>query len=263
MNGPLFLSTYRRSFRLFASFGLLLILYLLTTLGMFTGGQSDPFEGIPKAMRDAFGIEGGASSLTDFVATGYYGATFVIFLMIYCVIVANQLVAQLVDRGSMAYLLSTPVSRKRVALSQASVLVVNLLAIAVLTTITGLLLGPVITDNAEMNAGAFIRINLVGFLLFFTVGGYSFLFSCLLNEARQALAASGLLSVLFYGFQIVSNMSGNLDWLQSFTILTAFQPGRIAAGSFDVLPVSLLLAASGLALYGAGIWIFSKRDLPL
>lgn len=262
MNGPLFISTYKRNFKLFGVFSLLIMMYLLITIGMFTSGGSDVFEMLPEGMRNAFGMQTGINNLTGFLASGYYGATYVIFLMIYCVIVSNQLIASLVERGSMASLLSTPVSRKRLVFTQASVLVVNLFATALLAVIAGLVMSPVLKGE-QLDVSAFVQINLVGFLLFFVVSGYSYFFSCLMNDGKKALAASGLLSVLFYGVHIISNMSGSLDWMRNLTILTAFQPSRIVAGSYNVLSVSLMLAATGIVLYGMGIWIFSKRDLPL
>lgn len=264
MSWPLFVSTYKRSFRLFIIFAILLTFYMLTTVGMYTGGESDPFESLPEAMKNAFGMNAGMNDLTGFLASGFYGATFVMFLMIYCVIVTNQLIAHLVDRGSMAYLLSTPVSRRRIALTQASVLIVNLIVIVLLMTIVGLILSPSLVEGAELNTSAFLRINLMGFLVFFVISGYSFLFSCLLNEVKRTLAASGLLSVLFYGIQMVANMGGEeVGWLRNFTVLTTFQPVRIAEGTYDVVTIALLLGLSGAALYGIAIWIFSRRDLPL
>ncbi|XEC94350.1 ABC transporter permease subunit [Paenibacillus tarimensis] len=263
MNRSLFFSTYKRSLRMFAIFTVLLALYLLSIITMFSGEDNDPFAMLPDAMREAFGIEAAAGGLTFFLATGFYGITFVLFMMIYCVIVANQFISQLVDRGSMAYLLSTPVSRKKVALTQASVLIVHLFLMTLFTTLIGLLMSPVLLDDAPLDVPAFIRINIAGFLLFLVMSGYSFLLSCLCNDSKQTLAASGLVTVLFYGIHIVSNMSDNWEWLRNFTILSAFQPAGIAAGTFEMLPAALTLGATGVVLYGLAVWIFSRRDLPL
>jgi ABC-2 type transport system permease protein len=52
-------------------------------------------------MRDALGLSVGLHGMTGFIATGFYGVTFVIFMIILCSIAANQLMVNLVDRGSM------------------------------------------------------------------------------------------------------------------------------------------------------------------
>jgi ABC-2 type transport system permease protein len=264
MNASLFFSTFRRNLKLFSIFTALNILYLLMIIGMFSSNAgSDPFATMPDSMRNAFGMGENMGDLTSFLASGFYGISFVMFLMIYCIIVANQLMSGLVDRGSMAYLLSTPVSRKRVATTQASVLIMNLLIIVSLTTIAGLIMSPILVDDVKLDISTFIQINLMGFLLFFVISAYSFLFSCLFNESKQTLAATGLLSVLFYGLYLVSNMNADFEWLQNFTLLSAFQPAEITAGTFDIWPISIGLGIAGIFLYRMAIWIFSKRDLPL
>lgn len=263
MNRALFVSTYRRNLKLFVVFLAITIFYFLATMGMFTGGESDLFAAMPEAMRNAFGMQDGMETLTGFMATGFYGATFIMFLMIYCVVVANGLMSHLVDRGSMAYLLATPVSRRRIALTQAGVLIVNLFLISSLTSVAGLALAPVLVNDAKLDTSAFLQINLLGFLLFFVISGYAFLFSCLLNDSKHTLAASGLLSVFFFIAQLVANMSGEMEWLRGLTVLSVFEPIPIATSSYDVLPAALGLGAAGLVLYGAAVWIFSKRDLPL
>lgn len=142
MNIALFLSTMKRTYRLFAIFTGLILFYLLVIMGMYTSSlESDPFEMLPEGMRDAFGLGAGLNGMTGFVASGFYGVTFVIFMMILCILTANQLMAHLVDRGSMAYLLSTPVSRSKIAITQASVLFVGLLALVFITSIRFLLRG--------------------------------------------------------------------------------------------------------------------------
>ncbi|MDU2242629.1 MAG: hypothetical protein E7E23_18835 [Paenibacillus sp.] len=45
--------------------------------------------------------------------------------------------------------------------------------------------------------------------------------------------------------------------------MSVFEPIPIATSSYDVLPAALGLGAAGLVLYGAAVWIFAKRDLPL
>ena len=58
-------------------------------------------------------------SLTSFLASYLYGMLMIIIPMIYTCICANRLVAQHTDKGSMAFLLSAPISRKRIVATQA------------------------------------------------------------------------------------------------------------------------------------------------
>lgn len=264
MNSTLFLSTSRRTYKIFAFFAALLLFYLLVTISMYaSSGGADPFEMLPAGMRNAFEMGEGMQGLTGFIAVGFYGVTFVIFMMILSIMTANQLMASLVDRGSMAYLLSTPVSRSKVAFTQALILIVGLFLLMVLVTIAGLLAVPLMIDHPDFNKTAFIQINLMGFLLFLFISGYSFLSSSLLNDSKQSLAASGFLSIAFYMFNLISNMSENLEWLRYLTVLSFFRPVDIAAGMTQVIPGAIGMGIAGVLMYSIAIYVFKRRDLPL
>lgn len=65
--------------------------------------------------------------LLGFMGNAFFGLMAVIFPMIYSIIVGNKLIASQVDRGSMAYVLSTPTKRNDVTLTQAFYLIGSLL----------------------------------------------------------------------------------------------------------------------------------------
>lgn len=263
MNKTLFWSTTRRSSRLMIAFALLLIFYQLVTMGTFPGeGGDNMYDALPAGMKQAFGITDTFAGLTGFMAVSFYGMTFVMFLMIYCVLLANQLISHLVDRGSMAYLLTTPVSRAKIAATQAGVLIGSLFLMTAAVYLLGLVAGPAMIDGASLDAAAFAKMNLTGFLLFFAIGGYSFFFSCLFNESKLTLGVAGLISVLFYVLHLASNMTDGADWLSYLTVLSAFRPAELAQGG-SAWPAGLGLAAAGLLFYAGGIAVFSRRDLPL
>ena len=262
MSFPLFTSMLKRNRTIVLVSTLLLIFYILAVIGMFPSGM-DIAEQMPKNLARAYGVEEGIRDLGVFLGSGFYGISFVLFLIIYSVLTATRLVARLVDQGSMGYLLSTPASRTRVALTQACVLVFGLLLIVLLTFIAGL--GGIygIIENPDLNVIRFVQMSLVGFLLFFVVSSYSFLFSCLFNDEKRALAASGLLSVIFFLLNSLARMGQDLEWMQYLTPFTVFNPTEIAKGAISVLPISIGLSVAGLLLYGLAVTIFRKRDLPL
>jgi len=85
----------------------------------------------------------------------------------------------------------------------------------------------------------------------------------LFNDEKRALSVSGGITVLFFMISLVSKISDKLDWLQAFTLFTAYQPDDIARGTVDVLPVALCLLLAGLLFFALSILVFKKRDLPL
>ena len=121
----------------------------------------------PHAMRlamQAFGADGppagmgggpfgtgtdrfGMFTIPDLMASGYYAMLGLIIPLLYVVITANSLIALQVDRGSMAYTLSTPITRVKVVFTKAVYLIVALIAMFSVVTATGLAISQ-ISHNA-------------------------------------------------------------------------------------------------------------------
>jgi ABC-2 type transport system permease protein len=269
MNPSLFFSTLKTngksifSYAFGSAFYVLLIMWIYPSIAK-SSALDEVMKQMPKNYLSAFGFDGGMpKDLSGFLAGEFYGLLFILILLIYSVILSSQLMVRLVDRGSMTYLLSTSVSRTRIALSQALILVFGLLIITLFTIVTVLIGSGLIIEDSHLNVSNFIQMNIVGFLLFFVVSGYSFFFSCVLNDEKRALSISGGLSVVFFAINLVAKMSTDFDWLKYFTIFSAFNPTEIAKGTVDILPISLVLGGSGIILFSLAIFIFRKRDLPL
>ncbi|MFC0296663.1 ABC transporter permease subunit [Geobacillus jurassicus] len=217
---------------------------------------------LPDQLLKVFNITG-MGNLLEFIAGEYYGLLFILIGSIYCITAANQLMARPIDRGSMAYLLATPNSRRTIAFTQALVLLTGLAAIVVSTTAAGFAADAWLVTDDALDRERFLEINVVGFLLFFAISGYSFFFSAMANDEKRALSLSGGGTVLFYSFDLIGKLTEKAEWLRYGSIFAAFEPGNIAQGQVEWLPVCLLLLAIGAIGYTAGIGFFAKRDLPL
>ncbi|MBS4174612.1 ABC transporter permease subunit [Bacillus sp. FJAT-49736] len=269
MNTSLFISTLKTkgktmfSYAFGSAFYVLLIMWIYPSFAK-SNALDTVIKQMPQKYLSAFGFDGGMpKNLGGFLAGEFYGLLFLLILIIYSVILSTQLIVRLVDRGSMAYLLSTSVSRTKIAVSQAAVLILGLLLITLVTIATVLIGSNMIMDNNDLQVSNFIQMNVVGFLLFFVISGYSFFFSCVLNDEKRALSLSGGLTIVFFAINLVAKMSTDLEWLKYCTVFSTFNPSDIAKGTIDILPVSLGLGFAGLVLYALAILIFRKRDLPL
>lgn len=216
---------------------------------------------MPEQWLKAFGFNTGMGNMTEFIAGEYYSLLFILILSVYCIMTANQLMARLIDRGSMSYLLATPNSRQKIAFTQALVLLTGLVAIVLVTTIAGIAGDKWLVSNYSLNRSSFFEMNLVGLLLFFAISGYSFFFSAIVNDEKQALALSAGVTFLFYCFDLVGKIADKVEWLRNLSLFSAFRPSEIAQGNVELLPVCSLLFSLGMISYIAAILIFSKRDL--
>ncbi|PAV36819.1 permease [Bacillus licheniformis] len=270
MNLSLYKQMLRTNMKGIMSYGVGSAFYILLILGIYPSisGNAEDIEkmikSMPEGFLNAFGFENGLGNLEDFISGEYYGLIFIVILSIFSVMLSTKLLAKRVDQGSMAYILSAPTTRGKVAFTQAAVLTTGLLIIMAVTTAAGLagyhlMLG----GDYDFNVSRFLVLNLLGFLLFFAVGGISFLFSAISNDEKRALGLSGGITFLFFSFDLLGKLSEKTEWLRSLSVFSLFRPGDIVNGSTDIAQVSLVLAAVGFAAFALSILIFKKRDLPL
>ncbi|MBD3917234.1 ABC transporter permease subunit [Paenibacillus sp. PR3] len=270
MNAPLFKQMMRTNMKgisnyaFGSAFYILLMFWLYPGMAANTDALNDLLKSMPEGVVNAFNIQGGFGSMEAFISGEYYGLILPILLSIFSLMVSIALLARLVDQGSMAYLLSTPTTRRHVATTQAAVVAVGLLIIMLVTTASGFLGNAwFIGDKFEFDGSRFIRLNLVAWMLFTAVGGISFLISAVMNDEKKALGTSGTIVFGMFGLDMIAKVSDSVEWLKYVSIFSLYRPGAIAAGGGDPVVASVVLLLIGLACYVGGIIAFSRRDLPL
>ncbi|WP_410512218.1 ABC transporter permease subunit [Paenibacillus sp. BR2-3] len=247
-----------------SAFYILFMIWLYPGLANNTKAIDDLVSAMPEGVGNAFGLNSGFASAEAFISGEYYGLILVLILSIVCVQMSTQLMARLVDRGSMAYLLATPTTRRKVAFTQALVLTTALFVIMATTTLAGFIgdawfLG----GEYEFNSSRFVQLNGVAFLLFFAIGALSFLVSSISNDEKKAFGISGAITFGFFTLDILGKISEKMEVLRYLTLFTLYQPGKIVNGTVEVALVSLALLLVGVFAFALGIELFRRRDLPL
>jgi ABC-2 type transport system permease protein len=267
MSAPLFRTMFKTNGKLMAYLGIGSFLFVILSVSIFptmgVGEINQLLKTLPPSVQKMFGMESGIQNLDGFLAARHYSMIYLIFLMVYSIQTANQLVARLVDRGSMGYLLATPNSRYKIIVTQAVFLLTGLFVICLLTTLGGLLGDVWLLDQPSLNREAFLELNAVGFLLFAVICGYSFLFSCLFNDERRAVSASAGLTILFFALDLLGKMGEDLEWMRNISIFSTFEPAKIAQGSVEVAPICAGLGIASILLFAIAIGVFKRKDLPL
>ncbi len=239
-----------------------LIIWLFPTIAD-SPAMKEIFESMPAEMLIAFGLTRGFDTIEAFIAGEYFGLLFIVILLIYSVMTSTNLVARLVDQGSMAYLLSTGTSRLRVIFTQIFVLVSGLLFICFCTFISGVTGTTIVIDNVNLDIAQFLKLNVMGFLLFYVICSFCFLVSSLVNDEKKALSISTGISLLFFIFDIAGKMSNEIAWLKNFTVFSLFKPQEVATGSVDIMVPALVFIGIGSLIFSLSAFFFTKRDLPL
>lgn len=207
----------------------------------------------------------------------YYTAMGLLPIFILIVILANSLIADQVDRGSMAYVLSTPTKRSAVAVTQmVFLLVVPLLIIGIVGATR---IGTSFLFYDEVNVAGMVALFIGMYILVEAVCGLCYMGSCLFSQSKKSMAFGGGLAVWFFlasmiglfGSENMVNTGMGVEELSIFNKLTLVglydvdALATIGTGSVDTAFVwkLLVLVAVAVVSYAVGAVRFSKKDLPL
>lgn len=247
-----------------SAFYILLMLWIYTGIAEHTQSLDDLITALPPGVVNAFGFQGGFDSMESFISGEFYGLILPLLLSIFCLLVSTQLIAKLVDQGAMAYLLATPTTRGRVAITQAVVLTAGIAFIVAVTTAAGFVgRAWIVGDKYAFDASRFLLMNVITLCMFFAIGGISFFFSSILNDEKRALSLSGVVTFGMFSLDLLGKISDSISWLRYASAFSLFRPADIAAGGGDVAQAAIGLALIGLLGFAAGIAAFRRRDLPL
>ncbi len=258
-SAPLFKQTIKSNFKLFTIITGVLCLLITIIMSVFVPST---IENIKNASANApINPLGDISSLIAFISNQFYGMFAIIFPMIYLIITGNKLIAGQVDKGSMAYNLSTPTTRTQITLTSALYLSGSLVIMFGLIVVLGISVAAVVQPDVLDN-GVFAMLSLGCFLLQFAISGIIFFSSCLFNNGGKSLALGAGIPLAFFAFKMVSGMSDKLEFLKYFSINTLFDTNAIIDGKeygFKLIVLTII----GIVFYIAGIITFNKKDLPL
>jgi ABC-2 type transport system permease protein len=266
MSSPLFKATSRSNWPILLIFVLIIFMYVGTFLGMYdpesTRSMEEMMKMVPEGLAKAMGLGDIPSDLTGFLGNYFYGMLVFVLPLIYAAIMGNRLMARQVDNGSMAYLLSTPTARVRLALTQGVWFIASVAALFALLTGFTMLFSEASYPGA-LDDTAFVRLNVAAFLLTCAVSAVCWFFSCLFNEAKYSLAFGVGVPVLMYMLHMVAGIRESLGWIGSFSVYSLFRARDILSGTADVPGLCVIFAAATVVLFAAGIVIFKRKNLPL
>lgn len=207
----------------------------------------------------------------------YYTAMGLLPIFILIVILANSLIADQVDRGSMAYVLSTPTKRSAVAITQMVFMVVVPLLIIAIVCATRI--GTSFMFYDEVNVAGMIALFGGMYILVEAVCGLCYMGSCLFSQSKKSMTFGGGLTVWFFlasmiglfGSENMVNTGMGVKELSIFNKLTLVglydvnSLATVGTGNVDTTFVwkLLVLVAVAIICYTIGAVRFSKKDLPL
>lgn len=264
-NQTLFKKEWKSLTKILLAFLAILTMYIVIIIYMYTPEMNELMSDLLEAMPEVFAAVGmgvTGDGLLGFCVQYLYGFILFIFPAIFMVMVTNSLVCRYVDEGSMAYLLATPNTRRKIVITQWFVLNIVLLSLVIYILFCGILTSELLFPN-ELDIVGFMQVNAGLMALYFFLGNGLFCLSCFLNESDKFIKIAGGLLFVSYICNSIATMSTQFDFFKYFSFLTLFNPMKIV-GDFSGQWLSLaVLIVGGIIFSVIGITGFEKRDLPL
>ena len=265
MNRALFFRELRANAFVAGVIAVVLALYIGVIVSMFDpelGASLDMMmESMPELFA-AFGMANAATTLTDFLINYLYGFLLTMFPFVLILIMVNKLMVRYIDRGTMAYLLATPNSRCRIAVTLASVLAAVLVVLIVVTTALEVGFSEALFPG-DLDTEALLRINGGLLALWLFLAGMCFFSACLFSNAGLALWAGGGLGILLFLMQMVGQAGDKFEWLKDANPLMLYDATGLAASEDAAIGGAVALGVVGIVLFAAAVVVFDRRDLSV
>lgn len=266
LSWPLLKKEFRSTWLLFVLFTGILTVYVTVVISMFDpdlGSILAEFEKVMPELMSAFGMTGAANAdMIHYAASYLFGFIMLLFPILYIIILSNRLIAKYVDSGSMAYLLASPNKRLKIAATQGVFLWgTTALLIALIAAIGAIYSQSAFPGEMEMKQYVLLHVGVLG--LHTAISGIAFFASCVFNETKWSYAVSTGIPLAGFILQALADMGNQNENLKYATFFSLFSPDRLLAGETSAYWMVAVLYVAGIALYGLGTWIFTRRNLPL
>ena len=262
---PLFQRELKANYKLFLIIIAVISLYESVVIAMFDPTMGDSLRMMSESMPDlfaAFGMVGFSTILIDFIAELLYGFILIVIPMVFIILLTNKLVVRYIDRGSMAYLLATPNTRKKVIVTQAIFSMIVNLTLVIYIVLLGIVVSQILFPG-ELDIDKFLLLNFGLYSLLFFMSGLCFFSACIFNDTKLCSGVGAGLCILFMVLKMLGQVSENSKVFTYMTPVTLFDAMKLITLDSAAIGKLIVLLAGGILLYFIGIVRFQRKDLSL
>ena len=185
----------------------------------------------------------------------------VLLPLIFIVVVSNRLIAKEVDDGSLAFVLTTQVSRDTLIFTRGFFLFISISAMMVILSLTGLVTFQTLSMDIDLEVYGQIMFGLYALELSFA--GINFLTSSLFNKTSLSVGFGAGISLGMFLLSTISGLTSDLELLRQFTLNQFFQVKTIISAEANSLLNFSILFSVFVCLSLFSFQIFRKKNLPL
>ena len=266
MNKALLKATFKANYKVWIIMFAIMLMYSSIIISMYDPNSMEAWDSmlelLPVEILNAMNFNITEPTFLGYIAGYYYGFIIIMFPLIYSIIMGQRMIVRYVDNGSMSFLLATPISRKKIATTQAFYLFISTCILLIVTALLIALFGALMFPG-ELEFLEFFLLNLNTIGLFVLISSITFAASAIFNDKSQAIGFGAGIPIFFFVIDMLAGVNEKLDFLKYFTIFSLFNTDRILKlNPMIYLNISILFI-SGLLIYYMGIRVFMKKDLHI
>lgn len=256
---------WKLCWKIWVVFAAVLSMYSIIIIRMFDPAMGESLKLMTESMPElfaAFGMSDPGSTLLEFLVNYLYGFLFVAFPAVFILLMVRRLLLRYIEKGTLAYLLATPESRRTLAATQIITMISALIFLNIYLTILLLGFGEMMFPG-ELISGEFLWVSfgLLGLWLF--LAGICWLTGCMMREPRLALGTGGGICIYVILVKMLADMGGDVEWMKYLTPLTLYDPLGLSERAGTALAGTGILYGAGLSFVLAGIQTFCRRDFSV
>ncbi len=241
---------------------------------LISENSSSLFLSFDEELANSLSELGNLDFFTLVLGSIFYKMAGLLLPFIFIIMCSNNLISNQIDNGSLAFVLSTPVKRNKVAFTQLVYLFVSILTMYLLMTLVSVVCFKLI-DSSKLSIDIYdlFLFNLGGFVTSLSIGGICFLTSCIFNRSKLCLGIGGGISIFFlvctilglFGSDVMPAIIriSSMNYFNYFTLVSFFDISKIIASDYSFYIGFCILSGIYLITSTIGIIVFCKKDLPL
>lgn len=234
---------------------------------------------LPNSVFDSLQEMGELNTYGIIIGVIGFGLACILMPMVYTIILANNLVANKVETGSLAFSLATPIKRSSFIITEAIYLIM-------IEAFFGLMLfiGALIARGIGIAIGGddlitYLPVNdlaqyaLGSFMVSLCVSSICFLASCYFNKSNNSIGVGGGINIVFFILSILGLFGTKvipgtvridmMNYFNYFTIISLYDGMSVMEGTSIYWYKLLALLGISIVCYVLGIIKFDRKDLPL
>lgn len=265
MNMTLYLKTLKRNWKLLLIFFMILLMYFSIMTAMYDpedmAAIASMIELFPEDLMRAMGFDSIVTNLTEYLASWLYGFLMFAFPMIYCIILSYRLVSKMVDDGSMAFLLSTPLKRTQIIITQGLYALSSLGILFLACFLSGTLIAETMQPGA-LDIGAFFMLNLTTMFVNMAIIMIGFFASSVFTDAKYALGIGSGVPIIFLLMKMLGGIAEEGRILSDLSLYGFYNPVSLV-NQPALMWYHGVYASIIVILFIGSVLIFKKKQLPI